>query len=78
MPSADEFLVALLGILCFTTTYCLKISKLRALLELVLLTGPGLPTITHFFDSIIPKTDLECFKCGCVCCRVIISDMGQG
>lgn len=77
MPSANEFLVALLGIQYFTSTYCLKIPRLGALLELVLLSSPGLPTITHFIYNIVPKTDLECLRCGYVCCRVIISDTGQ-
>lgn len=67
MPSANEFQVALLGILYFTRTYCLKVSRLGALLELVLLSSSGLPSITHFINSIIPRTDLECLRCGYVC-----------
>lgn len=48
MPSVNEFVVALLGIFYFTSTHCLKISRLRALLELVLLSSPGPPTWPGF------------------------------
>lgn len=77
MPSANEFLIALLRILCFKCTYCIKISRLGAFLELVLLRSPGLSTVPHLIDNTVPKADLQCLRCGCVCCRAIISDMGQ-
>lgn len=48
MPSANEFPVTLLGKLYFTITYCLKISRVGALPELVLFSSPVLPTLTHF------------------------------
>lgn len=74
MPSANEFLDAPLGILYFTSTLCLKITRLGVLLDLILLSSTCLGTVTHFIDNIIPRTDLKCLRC----CRVIILDTRQG
>lgn len=52
MPSANEFLDALLGKLHFTSTNCLKVSRLGAFLELVLFSSLVLPTLTHFIGNI--------------------------
>lgn len=61
MLSANEFPDALLGNLYFTSTYFLKISRVGALLKIVLFRSPVLPSLILLTVSFL--TDLECLRC---------------